>query len=261
MTKNETYISPVRYADGFYHIGTSNYPSWLLESTDGIILIDTAMPENLDFLLSNIKALGYDYRDIKHIIHSHGHIDHMGCTKAIVGMTGAKTYIGSGDEDSASGRNELQWTNEFGIKYEGAFEPDVILHDREELIIGDRKFLFISTPGHTAGTMSIFFNLTDNGKEYRAGMFGGAGLNSMEMKYLEKYSLPVSLRDDFLSGMDKVYEEKVDIHVGNHLGNNRHFEKAARLGGEVNPFIDSTCWKRFIDERRALAIKNFNKDK
>ena len=60
----------------------------------------------------------------------------MGCTKAIVELTGAKTYVGYGDEDSAAGRNELQWTREFGIEYTGAFEPDVIVCDGDVIEIG-----------------------------------------------------------------------------------------------------------------------------
>ena len=107
---NNKNLPPVRYADGLYYIGTNSSPCWLLESTDGLILIDTAMPNDLEHLLTNIQKLGYDVKNVKHIIHTHAHIDHLGCTRAILDMTGARTYIGSGDEDCAAGRNELQWT-------------------------------------------------------------------------------------------------------------------------------------------------------
>lgn len=257
MSKKENRLSPVRYADGLYYIGTNASPAWILESTEGLIMIDTAMPEDLELLLSNIRSLGYDVLNIKHIIHSHGHIDHIGCTKAIVEMTGARTYIGSGDEDSVSGRNELQWTNEFGMKFEGAFEPDVIINDNDEIEIGDKSFRFIACPGHTRGVLSIFFNVTENGKEYRAGMFGGAGLKSMELEYLEKYSLPTTLRDDFIKSIERVMTEPVDIHLGNHLGDNMHRLKINEITEAYNPFIDITSWQSFLVKRKSDAIEYF----
>ena len=257
MANEETVFQPVRYAEGLYYIGTRPSPSWLLESTDGLIMIDSAMPADFEHLIGNIKKLGYNPYDVRHIIHSHGHIDHMGCTRAFVDMTGAKTYIGEGDEDSAAGRNQLQWTNEFKMKYEGAFEPDVIIHDNDKINIGDRKFSFLASPGHTRGVLSIFFNVSEKGREYRAGMFGGAGLLSMEREYLEKYSLPISLRDDFICSLERAMEEKIDVHLGNHLGDNMHLTKVLEISEDNNPFIDGSTWLTFLKKRRAEAIEHF----
>ena len=249
--------APVRYTDDVYYIGTNSSPSWLIKSTDGLILIDTAMPEDLEHILSGISSLGYSASDVRHIIHSHAHIDHMGSTRALVELSGARTYVGSGDEDSAAGRNELQWTNEFNISYDGAFEPDVIIHDGDRINIGDKRFSFIASPGHTRGVLSIFFNVTESGKKYRAGMFGGAGLYSMQLSYLRKYSLPESLRDDFIKSLERAMEEKIDVHLGNHLGDNEHREKIKEISDGHNPFIDGSTWQRFLRKRRDDAIEFF----
>ena len=249
--------APVKYADSLYYIGTRNSPCWLLESTDGVILIDTAMPDDLEVILSRIEEVGHTVKEVRHIIHSHGHIDHIGCTAAIVAMSGAKTYIGYGDEDAVSGKNDLQWTKEFNMPFDCAFTPDVILHDGDRLTIGNREFLFLSTPGHTRGVLTFFFNVTDRGREYRAGMFGGGGFNSMAIAYLDKYGLPHSLRDDFLTSIDRVMDEVVEVHLGNHLGDNEHFDKLARLGDEDNPFVDTTTWKKLLVSRRASAVEYF----
>ena len=242
-------MQPVRYADGLYYIGSASYPSWLIDCGEVLALLDTAMPSNYDSILENIKKLGYDIKNVKHILHSHGHIDHMGCTKAIAELTGAKTYVGYGDEDSAAGRNELQWTNEFGIEYTGAFEPDVIVCDGDVIEIGNKKFRFVATPGHTAGVMSIFFDVTDSGKTYLAGMFGGGGMNSLSRAYMTKYSLPFSLREDFKKGIMKIYDEPVEVHLGNHIQNANHAEKVALLGGRANPFVEKESWKELLDKK------------
>ena len=253
-------MPPVKYTDGFYHIGAKYAPSWLLESTDGLILIDTGMPSTLPEILEKIAQLGYDVRDVRHILHSHGHIDHIGSTRALVEMTGARTYIGRGDEDTVSGRDGLQYTNEFRMPFEGAFVPDVIVGDGDTITIGDRTFSFIASPGHTRGTLSLFFNVTDKGKSYRAGMFGGGGLNTLSVAYLKRYGLPFSLREDFLTSIDRVMDECVEVHVGNHLGDNGHLDKLARMGGKENPFLDGSTWKPFLTRHRAEAVEAFLKD-
>ena len=253
-------LEPTRYTEDVYHIGAETAPCWLIKSTEGLILLDTGLPQTLYLILENLRKLNFDYRDIRHIIHSHGHIDHIGGTRALVALTGAKTYVGYGDEETVRGKNGLQWTNEFNRPFEEPFEPDVIVRDGEKIKIGDKEFLFVATPGHTAGTMSIFFNCYEQGKEYRAGMFGGGGLLSMSRKYLDKYGLPISLREDFLNSIDKVYDERVEVHLGNHLGDNKHREKIKEILNGVNSFLDGSTWKWFLDKRRNEAIEFFKKD-
>lgn len=251
------YLEPAKYTDDFYHIGAQNAPCWLLKSTDGLILIDTGLPQTLYQILINLEKTGFDYRDIKHIIHSHGHIDHIGGTRALVALTGAKTYIGAGDKDMAEGKNELQWTNEFGIPFEEPLVPDVLIRDGDELKIGDKRFKFYETPGHSRGSLTFYFNVSYAGKEYTAGMFGGGGLKSMSKEYLNKYGLPLSLRDDFIKSIDRVYDMVPDVHVGNHLGDNKHFEKLGKVGKADNPFIDGSTWKWFLDKRKGEAKEYF----
>lgn len=256
-------LDPIKYTDDIYHVGSKTAPAWIIKSTDGLIMLDTGLPKTLYQIMANINQIGFDYRDIKHIIHSHGHIDHIGGTRALVELTGAKTYIGAGDEDTVRGIDKLQWAPEFNINFEEGFEPDVIVHDGDEIQIGEKTFKFISTPGHTRGVMSIFFNCTDNGKEYRAGMFGGGGTNTLRRVYLDKYGLPHSLREQFIEGIERVYNEVVDVHLGNHLGDNKHAEKleAQANGCAHNPFIDRTTWKWFLDKRKKEALELFESDK
>ena len=63
--------------------------------------------------------------------------------------------------------------------------------------------LCLSTPGHTDGTMSFFFDVTDGKRRYRAGMFGGAGTNTLTGEFLSAHSLPHSNRDLFFASIDR----------------------------------------------------------
>lgn len=256
----EHYLEPVQYTDDIYHVGAFSGPCWVIKSTDGLILLDTAMPQHLYQIIINLNKLGLNYKDIKHIIHSHGHIDHIGGTRPLVELTGAKTYIGRGDVPTVKGENDLQWATQFNMPFEVPFTPDVIIDDGDKITIGDKTFEFVSCPGHTFGALSIFFNCTDKGKTYRAGTFGGGGLNTMSKAYMDRYGIDYSIRQAFIDSLDKMMNVEVDVHLGNHLGDNKHREKILHVGEEKNPFIDRTTWKWFLEMRKAEAIAKFNED-
>jgi metallo-beta-lactamase class B len=247
---------PCRISDNIYYIGTESGPSHLLVTSNGLVLIDTAYAKTLYLLLENIRELGFDPHDIKHIIHTHGHYDHIGGTRALAALTGAKTYIGRGDENMVNGVDGTH----LGGRLNEPFEADVIIEDGDVLSFGDTDIRFVSTPGHTEGTVSLFFNTTYKGKKMLAGMFGGAGLNSLTREFLEKYKLPLTMRDKFLASIDKIIDEPVELHLGNHLSNNNHRDKQERLTDEYNPFVEENTYKSFLTGLKEKAIDAFNND-
>lgn len=250
-------LAPMRLCDNLYHIGVKGGPCYVLVTSEGLVLIDTAFPDSLEVLLSNLRTIGKKVEDIKHIIHTHGHIDHVGSTKKLVELCGAKTYIGFGDKEAVTGENDLVYARELGMDFTDTFTPDVTVRDGDTLTVGETEIGFISTPGHTAGTMSLFFDVRADGKKYLAGMFGGAGLNTLTREYLKKYDLPLSMREDFIHSIDRIMDIPVEFHVGNHLGDNNYHEKILRLGEGVNPFLAENTYKSFLIKRKAQALEAF----
>lgn len=263
MKKSESpRISPIRIADNLYWVGVnSSSPAHLVTTSEGIVLIDTASNDTVDEFIENIESLGFDVRDVRHIIHSHAHYDHTGATPKIVSLSGAKTYIGRRDYDSVVGNNLRLWASRKRPENEKDFyfEPDVLLDDGDELTVGDVTFRFVATPGHTEGVMSIFWNVTYRGEEYLAGMFGGAGTEAMSDAHLQRDSLPVTLREDYVRSVDRIINEPVTLHIGNHPGNNKHSEKAEnfRFGGR-NPFICDNTWQSFLMKVRGEVVNRFD---
>lgn len=250
-------IEPCRMADSFYYIGVSSGPCYLLETSDGLVLIDTAYPQSFDLILEHLRKIGKDPRAIRHIIHTHGHYDHVGATRALVKLSGAKTYIGRGDEDAVMGKNDLIYAAELGQVYQETFVPDVILHDGDVLSFGDTEIRFAATPGHTAGTISLFFSLLVNGIPYRAGMFGGAGQNTLTTDYLTRHHLPLTMREAYLRSIDTLMAEPVEFHIGNHLEDNHFSEKVMQLHEKENPFLADNTWQSFLEKKKRQALERF----
>ena len=138
--------------------------------------------------------------------------------------------------------------NKYG--YTEIFVPDVEVNDGEIISLGNTSIEFKSTPGHTLGAMSLFFEITEGENVYRCGMLGGGGFVTMSNDFLLKYNIPFTIREDFLNSLNRLENEKVDITLGNHPFHNDTWEKYDKLiksDRKENPFINSKEWKEFIN--------------
>ena len=251
----EGYIPPSRIFGNVYFVGTRPASTHIIQTDEGIILIDPGFPEALGQITENIGALGFDVRDIRIILLSHGHYDHAGAARALAELTGADIYVGEGDAKMVSGDEDTSLSEIFGVKYKDHFTPDRLLRDGDVISLGSTEILCLSTPGHTDGTFSFFFDVTDGERVLRAGMFGGAGTNTLTDEFLSSHGLTVDNRDKFLSSVRRLKEQKVDVFLGNHVGNNDTAGKIMRaLAGERDAFIDPSDWLDFLIERERRII-------
>jgi metallo-beta-lactamase class B len=257
MGTNKKSIPAAQIADDLFWVGAnSSAPAHLLVTSAGLVLLDTGSIGTEDEVISNIESLGFDIRDVKHIIHSHGHYDHFGATNKIKEISGAKTYIGRADADAVRGKLSYVWGSKEPFPAI-CFEPDILINDGDVYKFGETKMRFVETPGHTPGVISMFFNVHCNGKEYLAGMFGGAGHNAFTDEYFTQHSLPTSLREDYVRSINRIINEPVDFHIGNHPGNNNHVDKVARITEDNNPFLTEKTWVPFLAERRDTLISKY----
>lgn len=255
------YIPPFRVWGNLYFVGTKYVSNHLIDTGDGLILLDTGYAETLYLVLDNIRQLGFDPRDIRYLVHSHGHIDHVAGTCALVAMTGARTFLGRGDADYVTGERDLTWARELEMTFTQTFTPDVLLDDGDEITLGNTTITCYHTPGHTEGCMSFLFPVTDGRRTLVAGTHGGVGLNSLAAKSLRHYGLPLSLQQDFLDGLDRLSKLHVDICIGNHPETVDTEAKGERIrSGETDAFVDPAAWQQFLARRRKLASDLYTKE-
>ena len=223
-------IDPFKIIGNVYFAGTFQASCHIIDTGDGLILVDPGYSDSFYLVIRSIYELGFNPKDIKYIINTHWHGDHTEATKALVDLSGAKTIIGKDDGDMVV-RNRL-------------FVPDIRVKDGDTLTLGNTEILFMETPGHTKGTISFFFNTQENGQTYRVGMFGGAGANTMVPERFEF----ANCREAYRNSLHRLQKENVDVFIGNHVWNNDTFNKAKILKetGE-NKFIDKDLWHEFID--------------
>ena len=230
-------IEPFKIIGGVYFVGTFQASTHLIDTGDGFILIDPGYSNALYLVVSSIYKLGFKPEDIKYIVNTHWHWDHTEATRALAEMSGAKTLIGKEDFEKAK-------------QY---FTADILVSDGDFLELGNVKMCFMETPGHTKGTISFFFDCKDNDKNYRVGMFGGAGANTLVK---EKFDFD-GCREAYRNSLNRLRKEKVDVFIGNHTWNNDTFNKAKILKETgKNTFIDKNLWCEFLNycEKRLDSV-------
>ncbi|MBC8236568.1 MBL fold metallo-hydrolase [bacterium] len=251
------HVKPFRIAGNLYYVGNSDVSSHLIDTGQGLILLDTAFPQTVYLLLESIRRLGFNPDDIRYILHCHGHYDHFGGTRAIVELTGAKTALGEDDIEILKARPELSWAPEYGVEFYETFEVDEPLVDGQIISLGNISIDCLHIPGHTPGSMSYFFEINDGGNTYTVGIHGGPGLNTLSEEYLSKYELLLSRRTDYMNSLQQLKKREVDVFIGAHPGQNATLMKQSLMKDGKNPFLDKTAWQKFLETLEESAKTEF----
>lgn len=245
-------IEPFKIADNLYYVGDKKVCIHLIDTGDGLILIDSGYLGATHLLVDSIWRAGFDPKNVRWIIHTHGHSDHYGASEEFRIMYGTKLAISKVDARIIANTNIASAYFPFAKVPDFDYE----IEDGEIFELGKTKIRCVLTPGHTDGVLSLFFDVTYNGETYLAGMFGGAGVNALTLPYIcynERNEVPAQ---QMLRSIEKIWNEPVVVHLGNHPHNNKTLQKREQqLKEGGNPFIAPDSWHTFLDELRGKAEK------
>lgn len=249
-------IAPFRIADGLYYVGDKQVCIHLIETREGLILLDSGFFHSVHLLTESIRKLGFDPADVHWILHTHEHFDHFGAAAEFRNLYGTRLAISDAGLQALGecpARAMMDWS---GMPYSVIPEFDYALQDGEIFEFGGVKIRCVLTPGHAQGVMSFFLEVTDNGQTYLAGLFGGAGLTALTVEYMKSISLPLDMPQRMLDSLDRMEREPVVIHLGNHPANNDTLQKRERqLREGGNPFIAPDSWRNFLRTVRAQTLE------
>lgn len=162
------HAEPVQVFDQLYFVGQTEYSVWALKTSDGIVLIDAIFDYSVDDeVAGGLRKLGLDPAQIKYVIISHGHSDHSGGARYLQDRFNAHVILTAADWDLLDRSN--------------ATKPkrDMVAVDGQKLTLGDTTITMYNTPGHTLGTLSTIFPVTDHGVRHVVASWGGTAFNWM----------------------------------------------------------------------------------
>jgi metallo-beta-lactamase class B len=158
---------PFRICGNLYYVGTYDLACYLITTPQGHILINTGLAESVPMIRSHIEALGFRFSDIKILLATHAHFDHVGAMSEIKKITGAKMMINENDAPVLTDGGNSDFV--FGGKG-STFQPvkaDRLLHGNDTIKLGGMQIAALHHPGHTKGACSFLFDIKDEHRTYR----------------------------------------------------------------------------------------------
>ena len=249
-------MEPFRIYGNLYYVGDRKVCMHLVDTGEGLILFDTGYRHALHLLLESIRKSGFDPKDVKYIIHSHGHFDHFGGGNEMRALFGSKIFMSAVDTQLIRERPERALMHLGPAPFDEMCWPDEEIRDGDSIRLGNTEIRCVLTPGHTMGTMTFFFDAHGPEGEKHIGYMGGVGFLTVYKEYNREYGLPENKTQLMKESIEKVWNEPVDIVIGNHPNQNCTVGKREYMleHPERNPFINPEAWHIFLsclEERRA----------
>jgi metallo-beta-lactamase class B len=253
-TPADQYVEPWKPFDNVDYVGVCWVSAWLVHTDDGVVLIDTLYGPFQKMIVENIEKTGTDLADIKYVMMTHGHFDHVGGAASLKPqLPNAKFVMTQGGWDEAV---ESSAQSQGGPRAWNMIAPEITVADGDQITVGGNTFQVIETPGHTWGTASYMYDVHDGDNTYRAITIGGLGLNAIEgPPQVEAYIASV----DRVRKLVEAQDMPIEVHLTTHgfsagLDENRQ-KHAARKVGEPNVFVDPQALLNQVAGLRERAVK------
>ena len=145
-------VEPFKIVDNIYFVGEYvQAASYLITGLEGHMIIDTGYDVSVPVIVDNIKKLGFNIEDVKLIIGTHAHSDHVEGHTRMAEMTGATILASEPDVETIESGGGTDFRD-------GDWRPakvDRVVKDGEVIRLGDIAVTANYTPGHTRGCMSF----------------------------------------------------------------------------------------------------------
>jgi metallo-beta-lactamase class B len=217
---------PHKIIGNVYYVGTESLSSFLVTTPEGHILINSIYERNIPTIQDSVRKLGFRFEDIKILLGSHAHGDHMEGDGLVTKLTGARAMAMAEDIPP------LQAMRSPGGNPRPSYE---VLHDGSEVKLGNMTLTAHHTPGHTPGCTTWTMKVQDGGRSYDVLIIGSVGVNPGT----NLVGNP-QLVAQYQQSLKFLRSAHVDVPLGSHPAMYNMVEKQAKLAaGGANPFVDA----------------------
>jgi len=242
---------PIRIVGPIYFVGTQDLGIYLIATKAGHVLIDGAMPGSAPLVEASIRKLGFKPEDIRVLLITQAHFDHVGTLAHFKKATGAQVAVMAPDDALVKSAGKTDYL--FSGQTRFAFDPvtaDRVLKDGDVVEVGGVKLAARLTPGHTRGTTTWTTSVEDGGRSYNVVFAGSTSVNP-GTRLVRNPSYP-RIADDYRRSFRLLESLTPDIFLGAHVGFFDMDAKRARAAAAgVQAWVDPEGWKRHVAESKA----------
>ena len=241
---------PFTVIGNIHYVGTEGASAFLITTPEGHILIDGILAQSVPQIIGNIRALGFDIRDVKFLLNSYAHIDHAG------GLAGLQRASGARMVASAADRPTLEaGAIGFGPTKDMAFPPirvDRVIGDGDTVTLGGATLTAHMTPGHTQGCTTWSLPVRGADGAQHTALFHCSTTVAGQSVHPESWPGMVAA---YRATFAKLRAMKADVLLAPH---DNFFDLEARrarqLAGDANAFVDPHALGR-LNEEMAKAFE------
>jgi metallo-beta-lactamase class B len=244
-----------RIAGNLYYVGSKDLASYLVTTPSGDILINSSYQASVPLIQRSIESLGFKMSDVKILLISHAHDDHDAGSAQIKKLTGARYMVMDADVPVV----------ETGVDYfytaaKNRYPPakvDKVLHDGDQVKLGDAVLVAHKTPGHTKGCTTWTMKVSEKGKIYNVVIVGSWNVNP-GYRLVGNTAYP-GIAADYEKTFRILNSLPCDIFLGAHGGYFDLVQKYDRMQkGDALAFVDPAGYKAAVaqkenDFRKELA--------
>jgi metallo-beta-lactamase class B len=248
-----------RIAGNLYYVGSRGLASYLITTPEGHILINSNMEANVPMIRTSVESLGFKFSDIKILLISHAHWDHCAASATIKRLTGAKYMVTEGDVGvvESGGKSDFQYGTDPTALFT-ATKVDRVLHDSDEVKLGDATLTARLTPGHTRGCTTWTMKVNDGSKARDVVIIGSPNVNP-GYKLVGNTVYP-GITEDYEKTFRVLKSLPVDYFLGAH---GSYFDLETKYpkfkAGDASAFIDPAGYKNYVEEREQAFRRELKK--
>jgi metallo-beta-lactamase class B len=235
-------------------VGTYDLACYLITTPKGNILINTGLAESVPMIKKHIEQLGFKFTDIKILLATHAHYDHVAGMAEIKKLTDAKLMINENDAPVMANGGKSDYA--FGDKGP-TFEPvkaDRLLHQHDTVKFDGMQIVVVHSPGHTKGACSFLFDVNDGHKAYR--VFIANMPTVLDQTKLSGMPTYPNVGKDYAYTFDMLKKQKFDIWLASH-GSQFNLHQKHKPGDAYSPqaFVDRAGYDAALNDLYKAYLK------
>jgi len=252
---------PYRIVGNLHYVGASDIACFLVATPQGHILINSGYQTTPALIRNSVVKLGFRVHDIKILLNSQAHFDHVAGMHEMQRLTGGARIYSSEPEVAvleSGGKADTRFGREHTYP---PVKVDHVVRDLETVTLGGATLVAHLTPGHSIGCTTWTMRITEAGKVYNVVIVGGTSINpGVELVRHPNYP---GIANDFIHTFQVLRALPCDIFLGAHGSYYGMQEKYARLqaGAATNPFIDPAGYRRYIDRAQQAFAEQLAREK